>query len=364
LPDADKDAGNVLVGEAKFLRAFFYFNLERIFGHIPLVLTPLAPTVRPPQAIPDSVYAQIERDLLDAVDVLPEKSEVTDIGRATRGAANGLLTKVYIYDKKWSAAKAAAAAVINSGEYSLEDNYSDIFLHTHNDGRESVFDIEYTYDPSGGYGSFGNTFTTFRAPRENYYYTGYGFDCPTDSFAAAFEPGDIRKKATILSVGDTLFAGTSAEVVVDKLSNGNPTGKSCKKYLADYASPQGEANVPNNWREIRYADILLFYDEAANELGSPDFTFLNMVRDRAKLPPLTTAGLTKDQIRAKIFHERRVELGLEGHRYFDLMRASDNGTLTSIQNQLPATFSATKTKLPIPQQAKELNGNLTVDNPY
>jgi starch-binding outer membrane protein, SusD/RagB family len=323
--DMDTKLRDRIVAEAKFLRAYFYFQLVKTFGGVPLITHPLSPSEYcQPRAELTECWAQIENDLIDAATDLPEKSAYsgTNVGRATKGAANALLAKAYIFQKKWGDALARAAAVIDSKEYALEPNYSDIFKLSHQNGIESIFEVQHMYLATSTYGDAneGQETSIYQGSRKATYFTGWGFNCPTKKFVDEFEPNDLRKKATIVENGEILYENTSAQQRAD--NSMSPTGYAARKYMLEYmgTTVPGISNSPANWRVIRYADVLLFHAEAANELGQDSVAraSLNLVRKRAGLPEVTTAN--KDSLQQAIYHERRVELGLEGHRFYDLVR--------------------------------------------
>jgi hypothetical protein len=320
--DMDTTLRSRFVAEAKFLRAWSYFLLVKSFGDVPLVLHPLTAgeycQARTPKA---EVWTQIETDLSEAADVLPLKSEYdasVDAGRATKGAAQALLVKAYIYQGKFTDAEPLAKEIIDGAEYDLEPNFADNFDPDNENGLESIFELQYLIDPADSWSNTnqGQIFSVFQGGRSQAYFPGWGFDVPTQSLIDEFEPNDKRKKATVVEVGDTLYKGTPAqEIAADPCS---------RKYLLEYQA-DGEvpdmANAPNNWRAIRYADVLLFYAEALNENGkaAEARTELNKVRARAGLTGVPT-GLSKDSLKTLIFHERRVELACEGQRFWDVVR--------------------------------------------
>jgi hypothetical protein len=323
--DMDTKRRDRIVAEAKFLRAYFYFQLVKTFGGVPLVTHPLSPSEYcQPRAEITACWAQIEKDLIDAANDLPEKSEYSsaDMGRATKGAANALLAKAYIFQEKWGEAMTRAAAVIDSKEYDLEPNYSDIFKLSHQNGIESVFEVQHLYLPTSTYGDAneGQETSIYQGSRKATYFTGWGFDCPTEDFKNEFEPNDPRLKATIVQPGDILYENTSAQQKAD--NSMSPTGYAARKYMLEYmgSTVPGISNSPANWRVIRFADVLLFHAEAANESGDSTAALksLNRVRKRVSMPEVTITN--QDSLRHAIYHERRVELGLEGHRFYDLVR--------------------------------------------
>ena len=352
-----------LVGEAKFLRGFFYFQLVKTFGGVPLITRPLNPSEYCQARAPiQAVWAQIETDLKEAAEVLPEKSAypASDMGRATKGAANSLLAKAYIFQSKWADALAASSAVIQSGEYDLEPNYADIFKMSHENGIESVFEIQHIQVATSDYGDLneGQETSIYQGSRNATYRTGWGFNLPTQDFVDEFESNDPRLKATVVFHGDLLYEGTPAQQKAD--NSASPTGYAAKKYLFEYSAVVPEvSNNPANWRSIRFADVLLFHAEAANEMGNSTASLesLNRVRKRVSMPPVTTTN--QAELRQAIYHERRVELGLEGHRFFDLVRQGRAASVLAKNG-----FVAGKHEyFPIPQLELDVCDKI-VQNPY
>jgi starch-binding outer membrane protein, SusD/RagB family len=314
-----------LVAEAKFLRGYFYFQLVKTFGGVPLVTHPLSPSdYCQPKASIEACWAQIEKDLSDAAQVLPEKSGygAADMGRATRGAANALLAKAFIFQKKWSSALDRAAMVIDSKEYDLEPNYTDIFKRARENGTESVYEVQHMEIPTSLYADLneGQETSIYQGSRKATYFTGWGFDCPTQDFVNEFEPNDPRLKATVVFNGDLIYENTPVQQKAD--NSMSPTKMGARKYMLEYEGAQtpGISNAPANWKVIRFADVLLFHAEAANETGDAATALksLNRVRKRVSMPEVSTTN--QDSLRRAIYHERRVELGLEGQRFFDLVR--------------------------------------------
>jgi starch-binding outer membrane protein, SusD/RagB family len=322
--DMDTTLKDRLVAEAKFLRGWFYFQLVKTFGAVPLITTLLTPDQYcQPKATIGRCWEQIEKDLSEAAAVLPEKSAYasSDVGRTTRGAANALLAKAYIFQLKWGQALSSAAMVIDSKEYDLEKNYSDIFTLKHQNGIESVFEIQHVFVSTSLYGdeNEGQETSIYQGSRKSTGFTGWGFDCPTQDFVNEFEPNDPRLKATVIFNGDIIWENTTWQQKAD--NSMSPTKMAARKYiLENQATAPDISNSPANWRAIRFADVLLFHAEAANETGDAQTALksLNRVRTRASMPPVTVTD--QDSLRQAIWHERRVELGLEGHRFFDLVR--------------------------------------------
>jgi starch-binding outer membrane protein, SusD/RagB family len=351
-----------LVGEAKFLRAYFYFNLVRCFGKIPKIARVYTGEEADQiykdysGALPVEIYALIEEDLIDAAAKLPLKSqyESKDLGRATKGAAQGLLSKVYLYQGKWSESLAAANDVINSGEYDLEPDFSLIWRQSHEDGIESLFEIE-GQNGAEGWGIGGYFVTQGARGPVTGGFNGWGFNTPTDDLEAAFEPDDVRKAATIYYVGQTLWDGA----VVESASNPKYNYKA-------YVSQSQESNYDSwssgkNIRILRYGEILLIKAEAANELGQSNdaVAALNQIRNRAGLA--NTTASSQGDLREAIRRERRVEMAMEHDRFFDLVRTGRAGEVLRAHGK---NFVDGKNEVfPIPQKHIDLSGGLLEQNP-
>jgi hypothetical protein len=365
VPGIDMDATlrDRLVAEAKFLRGHFYFQLVKTYGGVPLITTILSPSeFCQPRASIEECWAQIEKDLKEAADVLPEKSEypVSEMGRATKGAANALLAKAYIYQKKWGDALDRATRVIDSKEYDLEPNYADNFKLSHENGIESIYEIQHVEIPTSTYGdeNEGQETSIYQGSRKDSYFTGWGFNCPTMDFVDEFEANDPRLKATVVFDGDILYENTPKQQKAD--NSMSPTKMGARKYILEY-QPQtpGISNSPANWRAIRFADVLLFHAEAANETGDSTAALqsLNQVRKRVSMPLVTTTN--QDSLRQAIYHERRVELGLEGHRFFDLVRQGRAADVLGKNGFIKGKHEY----FPIPQLEMDVCDKL-VQNPY
>lgn len=304
------------IGESKFLRALAYFDLVRIFGNVPEVTTPItiAEGYKAGRTAVDKIYNEIIiPDLLDAQNRLPKKYTGADVGRATQGAAKALLGKVYLTRKDFANAETKLQEVTTLG-YSLLPNYNDLFDYSKDEHHsEYIFDVEYQ-DNLGGLGSvYTNSFLPLSAPLLTFYgIAGQGGEenNPTQALLAAFEPNDKRKSVTVDGSGG--FIDGSGNFV---------RFLQCHTITKKYITPESVASDSKvNWKVIRYADVLLMYAEALNENGktSAALGYLNQIRTRAGLP--VYSGLTQDDTREKIYKERRVELGMEGHRWFDLLR--------------------------------------------
>ncbi len=296
IPNVDMDATMRarLVGENKFLRAYYYFFLVRAFGGVPLITTALKPgEFDQTRATADQVYAQIEQDLTDAIGVLPPKSgySADDMGRATKGAAQALLAKVYLYQQNWQGALDNAQAVINSGEYSLYPDYATIFTTAGEFSSESVFEAGSVALEAGGGGSQYAQVQGVRGDPN----IGWGFNNPSADLEASYEPGDPRLEATIMYAWEMLPDGTGRVVY---LNASMPNNRYNQKVFTSPETPGGTGNSGVNIRIIRYADVLLMAAEAANHLGD-DATarnYLNMVRERARSGRTTTLGFSVEAL--------------------------------------------------------------------
>jgi len=328
----DEDRKAEIVGQAKFLRAYLYFNLVNIYGEIPLRLEPvLNPAGNSlPKSSVAAVYAQIEKDLNEAIAVL--KAKPAKAGEASKGAAYGLLAKASLYQGKWQASLDAVTSLEALGLYSLQPVYRNNFIDSTQNNSESIFEIQHVSGVS--LGSFLNQF--FSPAIEN----GYFFNAPVAGFVNAFEKtaggiDDPRLDYTVGREGHTWMNGEAFD------PTWSTTGYLNKKHIQPLNEvPKGtKGDAGLNYVYMRYADVLMMKAEALNELTRTGEAVvpLNEVRKRARESYLYDAGLTgfgavpagllpdvavgsQSAVRDAIRHERRVELGFEFHRYFDLMR--------------------------------------------
>lgn len=369
-----------LIGELKFLRAMYYFRLVRVFGGVPLVTAPVESkeSWKQARATSEAIYAQIISDLTDANACLWIKSKysLTDLGRATKGAAQAMLLKANLYMHNYAAAEIWGDSIIASDEYSLTTNYNDNFTLAGENGPESVFEIQYMEDPTSDYGE-GNGYTrgTFTPiltrSRSSKLGGGWGFNKPTQNLYDEYEAGDPRRDSTILNPTDAQIETPEQEIYLGsrylnrKYAMMNPDGTFYKLTHA--------TRGPINTKVIRFADVLLMYAEACceNDHLTKAKDALEKVRARARgnaaiLPafPYGSYTDTKDDLRTAIRHERRVELAMEGHRWFDLCRwgvakqvmdAYKAGETAEAQSHM-ATFILGKHELfPIPSKEIDLN---------
>ncbi|MEB8329795.1 RagB/SusD family nutrient uptake outer membrane protein [Flavobacteriaceae bacterium KMM 6897] len=352
-----------VLAEATFLRAYYYFELVKWFGDVPLSVDKrlLFGDQDIAERTPKSeVYAQIELDLIFAAANLPAVQSET--GRATKGAAQALLGKVYLFQDKFTEAAAVLEEVITSGPYDLVTDYNSIFEQGGENNIESVFEVQYTDVEGAGFGclqcSEGNVAVGFNGIR-NYtgpdFDSGFSFNVPTQEAYDAFETGDIRRDVAVLNI--VTWADQTGATYVEGFEH---TGFYNRKYIARKGDLNtGDANLtnPNNYRAIRFADVLLMAAEANNRKTASDDikaqTYLNRVRDRAELDPIVATGAS---LTNAIYDERRVELMGEGHRFFDLVRTGNAA-------QAITGFSTGKNELfPIPSIEIELTGNRWAQN--
>jgi len=319
-----------ILGEAKFIRAWNYYNLVTIFGGVPLADRVLAPSeYNIPRSSADQIWDFIEKDLKDASADLWLRSEypLSELGRITKGTAQSLLAKTYLWRKKWAEAKAVSEQVINSNEYLLVSKYEEIFTQNGENNAESIFEIQYMNASGGNWGrnnanegSFTNVFTRARGQ-----FGGFGFNIPTQEFVDAFFAEgfeDPRLKSSVFRIGEPM--GDRGTFTIEA-TGGTPYLYYSKKYFNQRSeeAPFGDPapNGGSNDRVIRYADVLLVHAEAAYQAGDENGArqSLNQVRSRVALPNITASGTT---LLEAIYRERRIELGLEAHRFFDLVRTS------------------------------------------
>ena len=369
IPDLSTSFKTRTVAEAKFLRAKFYFDLIRLFGRIPLITNTLVPDdyYTTNQADGSEVFPQIEQDLNDAISGLPTTVSGNELGRVTKGAAQGLLGRVLLFqndDSKMGTAASVLQDVINSGLYSLEPNFGDIFKLSHEFGSESVFEIVYSENSIADWGRFGSgysegnvgvQFVGMRDYSGSTYAPGWGF-CPVSLDLEQAMANDPRYEHTII---DAQALGAS---YAEGYQN---TDFFVRKYAPLSANTAGDGDIALNWgnniREIRYADILLMAAEALNRSGGDDATargYVNEVRTRVGLADINTSG---GDLLDDIYEERRMELACEGHRFYDLIRTNRAASILSSKGFVAGTHEV----LPIPQSELDLSeGSLTQNNGY
>jgi hypothetical protein len=355
LIDADQTFKDRVVGEALFLRSFYHFQLAQVFGDVPMILKIQPPdevfVSRTPQA---TVFSQVASDCALAASMLPVSYSGSDVGRATKGAALALEAKADLYLKDYNAVVSTIAQIKALGIYSLVDNYQDNFTDSTQNNSESVWEIQHTNLELGVGNNLNQWWTSKKVP------DGYGFAEVDTSFVNTFEPNDPRLKFTVARKNEDYFG------VVYKASFSS-TGASPRKYLQPVSEVTQKSDGGINYTNIRYAEVLLWEAEALAELGqtSQALAPLEEVRARARaqsvdpsttLPEITTTD--QQQLIDIIRHERRVELGFEMHRFFDLVRwgiAAD---------KIPGFVTGKNEFYPIPQTELDLNPNLTQNPGY
>ena len=316
---------NYLIGEAYFTKAYFYFEAVRTWGDLPLITaTPVLADKNKRRSPKEEVYALIESDLTYATQNLPRKKELDskDLGRATSDAAWALLAKVYLYQGKYAEAKKAIEdnlLPLVPAEYDLMENYEDIFSMLHEHNKESIFEINFRHKSDDkGLTTTGNYSAYAQGPRP---FAGYGGNQPLQLLADAFESGDERKDATLLTIQDLENWETAADFSSLEF---NRTGYYNQKVYIKPSERIGTESIftmPNNLRIIRLSEVYLIYAEAVCKLGTDDALareYLNKVRRRAGLLDNTTA--TGEALFDAIINENRYEFAMDGHRYFDLVR--------------------------------------------
>ncbi len=350
------------VAEAHFLRGLYYFDLVRAFGGAPLI-TSAEPDLKVPRASKEDIYKLVEQDFLHAAAHLPLKSAygADDLGRATKGAAQAFLAKMYLFKKDFGPAEDYALDVINSHEYDLETKFVDANSQNGEHGVESVFEIGAVATEGQGGNQYANTQGVRGTPNR-----GWGFNQPSVDLRDAFEPNDPRESGTIIELGDVIGGieilgdGTTPDQVTD--GNGDVIAIESYNRKVWIPGTSTDTQFGHNRRLIRYSDVLLMAAEALNENNKPGqaLTYLNRVRKRARegdtsiLPDITETN--KDALRDIIMHERRVELALEGQRFWDFVRTGKAATVLG-----PLGFVSGKNEvLPIPQTEIDLSqGTLT-----
>lgn len=359
------DKNNVL-GQAAFLRAYYYFELVKFFGDVPMPVDKRVQFgeetgfARTPKA---QVYTQIETDLLFAMSNLPDVQ--ADGGRVTKGAAMALLGKAYLFQDKFTESASVLEDLIGMSQYSLTADYDALFLQQNENNAESVFEIQYSNLEGAGFGclqcSEGNVAVGFNGVRGitgPTYADGFSFNVPTQNLVDAFESGDGRYRATIFDVEAYVAEMAGQGIEVSYLTGFEHTGYFNHKYIPRQGENFQDPHLTNstNYRSIRYSDVLLMAAEALNRGGVSDIRaqeYLNLVRQRAGLGMNVDTGNT---LTDAILKERRIELAGEGHRFFDLVR-------TGMAASAIPGFQAGKNELfPIPLIEIELAGNTWQQN--
>ena len=324
---------NQYEGEAKFIRALNYFNMVRMFGEIPLVtsIAYVGNYEAYTKATVDEVYDAIISDLQDASILLPDSYGDNDLGRATSGAAIGLLAKVYLTLQDYTNAESLLTQLMGSPySYSIISDYHDVFYDEMND--EIIFAVRYEsgVGDEGEWYSYEMTMMGGKIRGNN----------PTDDLLASYETGDLRYDVSVTS-GDLM----------------------CGKYLSDGSQYDAE----NDWIVLRYADVVLMYAEVENELYGPTqaaIDAINPLRVRAGLTTFNLADYDQTSFREEIAHERRIELAMENHRWFDLLRTGKvEEVMTAHSTAEGLSYESYHNLYPIPQREIDASEGYLTQNP-
>lgn len=367
---------NRLLGEVRFLRGLYYFNLVRFFGGVPKVIRVPDPAEGnsdefQTRASAADIYNIVFEDLQFAVDNLPLKGDAgSQTGRATKGAAQSYLAKAYLYQKNWQKAFELSQSVINSGKYSLVPSYNLVFREKPvneaggNNNSELIFEVQTGINV--GENAVSPLYSNGQGPRGKGGWNdlGFGFNNPSLDLANSYETGDTRKDATIIFITPTI-AGNSPGTVLwdgyripsqDSVENSRYNYKAYHSPLLEFAQvSNNKDNKPKNIRLMRYAEVLLIYAEAAAMLNNTAEATakLNMVRARANLSPSTGT-------QANIWRERRAELAMEQDRFFDLVRQGRAGAVLRAQGK--GFVDGKHEVFPIPQAQIDLSGGRLKQN--
>ncbi|WP_316849429.1 RagB/SusD family nutrient uptake outer membrane protein [Pedobacter agri] len=385
----DETTKKRIIAEAKFLRALFYFNLTLYYGRPPLMLTPSQPKDVPANATTAQAYAQVAKDLTEAIADLPVSYPAADLGRATKGAAYALLGKTYLQQRMYQQAADAFAYLVTgagSSTYALTADYRDNFIITKENNSESIFEIQFSENQSEStdddvdesrINNTGTSISQFFAP------PGVGF---SDGAARRWVIDEFLQERTVANAQDPRLAASFI------FNNANPAGPAAtivygqtfqsrygtgpdangvwfRKLLNDHWKNQEGFRSPNNYRLIRYADVLLMYAECLNGLNrtAEAYPLVDRVRQRAGLATLTVAkpGLNQAQFLTQLKHERLTELAGEGWRWADLQRWGDLSPALATRDADFTGFIVGKHEVyPIPQSDIDLNSNLTQNPKY
>ena len=365
----DDDLKERILGEARFLRALYYFHLVKIYGAVPiidrLVVGPTDELFKPSRNPVEEVYAFIEADLIAAAQALPKKGEYGDgdKGRATAGSAQGYLGKVYLYQKKFAEARDAFSALMSGqfGNYSLV-GFEDNFLDTNENNEESVFEIQFV----GGYGNIWAGDDTGAETESTYMGTlfgpkQFGNAYPSDDVNNVFdengESNSIRRVFTLARAGDSWRSWDPVAVEDWNARIPNAGGDSAIR-KGNLGPDESLLQSSINYRMMRYADVLLMFAEAENEANGPTaaaYEAINEVRARAGVDPIPS-GLSKEDFFEKIKIERRLEFSFELSRYFDLIR-------WGLGSEMPGFQTGKNELIPIPASEIAKNENLLPNNP-
>lgn len=384
-----------LLGEAHFMRGFFYYTLATLWGNVPVQLHTSTSLDKPATATQDSVFALVERDLTFAAATLPVSYDAANIGRATKGAAYGMLGKTYLQQRKYAQAVTALQWLVTGegrSRYNLQTDYRSNFLEASENNNESVFEFQYALNstenhdddtqPGSDNLNYGTSIPPFFAPRP------FGF---TDGQARRWLIREFTRERTVSDQRDPRLAASflydstdergpqytmvygrtfaSLGYASDPAAVPNASDVYFRKLLNDATMPGEVFHSGNNYRYLRYADVLLLYAEALNGANqtAAAYEWVDMVRARAGLAALSVLrpGLTADAFLEQLKHERITELSGEGHRWEDLQRWGDLGPQLAGRDPGFAHFVKGRDELlPIPQLDLDINQNIEQNPNY
>ncbi|GLR18076.1 RagB/SusD family nutrient uptake outer membrane protein [Portibacter lacus] len=364
--DMEENLKTRIIAEARFLRAFFYADLVRGFGAVPMVTVIDAPIDLGRTSVETILNEVIYPDLENAIANLPVRSDYgpEDLGRATKGAAQGLLARVKLFYGDFAAVEQLTKEVINSNEYQLMDDYAEVFPAANENNAESVFEIAAKPESfAEGGNQFANTQGVRGTPNR-----GWGFCRPSYTLIDEMqENNDPRLDPSVIFLNEVLdgitITGDGATPDTTR-ENGQIVEIECYNQKVWYPGTDTRTSFGHNRRIIRYADIILMHAEALNENGksAEALTFLNQIRERARgdqetLPDYTTTN--KDELRTLILEERKYEFAIEGLRFWDLVRTDRAEAILG-----PLGFIKGKNELfPIPQSEVDISQGRITQNP-
>lgn len=365
------------IAEARFFRAYAYFDLVRTFGEVPKIDFRIyeASQANVPKKPVTEIYAFIDADLQFAMANLPASWGSKFIGRVTSGAAKTLQARAYIFRQSWAQTLGLCQQVINSGQYALYSPYWKIFKDEGENSSESIFEVQNEVTVTQDYGSIYATMQNVRQSTASGWNLGWGWNVPTQALVDAYEPGDPRKAATILFAGqpDDAASGGYGRTLPKSVFEGGILFQRYynKKVYADPAKRTALNRLDQagwiNQRLMRYSDVILMAAEAANELGGAANAilatdYLEMIRARARGTEATllpkVVFVSQSQMRDAIKKERRVEFGMEDVRFFDLVRWGDAVSVLG-----PLGYQHRNRYYPIPQLQIDKSGTVLVQNP-
>jgi starch-binding outer membrane protein, SusD/RagB family len=378
--DMDEALKARVIGEARFLRGMFYYHLVTLWGNVPLLLSPSSPVDKPGNSSIAEVWAQVEADLTEAVNSLPASyTNPEDLGRATKGAAQALLAKAYMQQQKYDAALTPLEWLVDgdgSNIYDLMPVYRDNFLINTENNQESVFEWQFQLNPGENHDddtdprsdalNYGNSLAQFFGP------SGIGW---SDGEANRWVIDEFLEETTVDGQRDPRL---EASFLFDYTDEDGPAATMIygqtfeqrygvdnkrvwfRKFQNDHWKDFEGYNSPNNWRYIRYSDVLLMYAESLNATGNTAdaYQYVDRVRERAGLPSLSDAkpGMSETEFLEQLKHERLLELSGEGHRWNDLARWGDLGSEIADRDPGFNNFVVGKHELlPIPQLDIDFN---------